>query len=251
MMILGAGALFYMHPKEGLFIIVIPAVLFISGLYVFQYNTDIIRVYATNTLIFISVIYSVSVNLFILKIKDLHLQKQLEAKNKQLEEKSKIEHMSGLYTHTEIVDVLCKEIERAKRYDSVLTVLLIDIDNFKRLNDEHGHLYGDAVIKALSKIIKDNIRINDYAGRYGGDEFLILLPSTDVVGAEELYDRLSDSLLQYGFQYNEKVTISAGITTFNHEDLNDLIKKADIRLYAAKRSRKATCISSDIIVNNS
>jgi diguanylate cyclase (GGDEF)-like protein len=127
----------------------------------------------------------------------------------------------------------------------------MDIDDFKKLNDQHGHLYGDAVIKELSKIIKDNLRTSDYGGTIRRREFLILLPSTDVAGAEDLSDRLSEALLRYGFQHNEKVTISAGITRFNYEDLNDLINKADIRLYAAKRSRKATCISSDIIVSTS
>ncbi len=104
-----------MHPKESPFIIAIPTILFVLGLYIFHYNVDVIRVYATNTLICISVIYFISVNLFILKVKDLHFQKELEGKNKLLEEKSKLDQMSGLYTHTEIVDILSKEIERAKR----------------------------------------------------------------------------------------------------------------------------------------
>ncbi len=249
MSLLGAAALLYMHPKESLFIIPIPAILFILVLNFFQYNAGVIRVYAMNTLIFVSAISFLSVHVFILKIKDLYFQKESEAKNKLLEEKSKIDQMSGLYTHTEILDILSKEIERAKRYHSILAVVLIDIDDFKKLNDRHGHLYGDAVIIELSNIIKNSVRINDYAGRYGGDEFLLLMPSTDVAGAEDLYSRLSDALLKYGFEHNEKVTISAGITTFDHEDVDDLIRKADSRLYTAKRSKKATCISSDIIAN--
>jgi diguanylate cyclase (GGDEF)-like protein len=213
-MILGAGALFYMHPKESLFVIAVPAVSFVIGLKFFHYDSDVIRVYATNITIAAMVIYFVPINLFLLKIKDLYLQKELEAKNKLLEEKSKLDQMTGLYTHTEILDILSTEIERAKRYGSALTVLLMDIDNFKKINDEHGHLYGDAVILAYATIIKDNIRTNDYAGRYGGDEFLILLPSADLAGAEDLYGRLSDALLLYGLQPDEKITISAGISTY-------------------------------------
>lgn len=250
MALLGVAVIMYMHPKESLFLIAMPAILFILGLNTFHYDAVVIRVYAMNIMIFISAICFLSVNLFALKIKDLHSQKELEEKNKQLEEKSKLDQMTGLYTHTEILDALFKEIERAKRYHSTLSVLLLDIDDFKKLNDRHGHLYGDAVIIELSNIIKSSIRTNDYAGRYGGDEFLILLPSADVAGAEDLYGRLSDALLKYGLEHNEKITMSAGITTFDHENVDDLIRKADNRLYIAKRSQKATCISSDIIGNS-
>ena len=244
-MILGAGALVYTPPKESLAVVAITIVLFIRGLFVFNYNTDIINVYAANTIIAVLVIYFVSVSLYVLKVKDLHLEKELKNRNKLLEEKSKIDQMTGLYTHTEILDILSNEIERARRHCVALSVLLMDLDDFKGLNDRYGHLFGDAVIIKLSKSIRDNIRVNDCAGRYGGDEFLILLPFTDAAGAEDLYGRISDELLQYGLMHHKKITISAGIIQHNGETAKDLLKKADDRLYLAKRSQKSTCVFSD------
>ncbi|WP_418790895.1 GGDEF domain-containing protein [Phosphitispora sp. TUW77] len=141
-------------------------------------------------------------------------------------------------------------MERAKKHSTKLSIILLDIDDFKKANDTKGHLYGDAVIKELSKIIKNNIHANDYAGRYGGDEFLILLPATDVTGGENLYDRLSSSLQHNEFFHDKKVTISAGITIYNNESIDDVIRIADSRLYAAKRSGKANYISCRSIVEN-
>ncbi len=248
MMVLTAGALFYIPPKESLLIIVLPSILFIFGLVFFNYNADHIRVFATNTLIFIFIVYILSANLFILKIKDLHLQKELSLANDRLEQMTKIDQMTGLYTHTAIRNILSEEVERAKRYCKPLSIVLIDIDNFKDLNDRQGHLFGDTVIKELSVFIKNNIRANDYAGRYGGDEFVIILPSADISGAENLYHRTCDALHDCKLLHSEKVTISAGIALYQYQSVNDFINVADNCLYAAKRSGKARYISNALDV---
>jgi len=144
--------------------------------------------------------------------------------------------MTGVLNHHAICETLKTETLRANRYDLPMSVLIIDIDHFKAINDTYGHQFGDEVIVEVAKIMQENCRETDYIGRYGGDEYLIVLTNTKSDKALEICDRLRKSIEAKQFENSCTVTVSCGLK--NHEDENDdeLIKHADEALYQAKKN---------------
>lgn len=144
-----------------------------------------------------------------------------------------------------------EEIERSKKFNYKFSFLMSDIDHFKNFNDHYGHLVGDAILKEVSKAIKENIRQIDLIGRYGGEEFLIILTETDKEQAVAAAQRIRQSIEYRHIRvYDEdlKVTISIGVSTFPDDARNvkSLIEKADSALYQAKQTgRNRVCIYSD------
>jgi len=150
--------------------------------------------------------------------------------------------LTGLYTHLFIMSSLSQEVSRSARYGSNLSILLLDLDNFKEVNDELGHLAGDAVLKEVAQILKASVRGIDSVGRYGGEEFLVILPETDAEAAMLIGERLRRKLeaTQFVYERNEiSLTLSGGLAVFREGmDENALIKIADENLYKAKREGK-------------
>jgi diguanylate cyclase len=141
------------------------------------------------------------------------------------------------------------EVERARleREGGDLAIGLLDIDNFKRLNDELGHSAGDEALKSLAAVVSKTLRPSDRVARYGGEEFVVLLPKTPVGEAEQVLTRLQRSLTGGLFMHNDKqvfVTFSAGVTDYRlAERIEDSLERADQALYEAKRTGKnRTCI---------
>jgi diguanylate cyclase (GGDEF)-like protein len=141
-----------------------------------------------------------------------------------------------------------EEINRSKKFNYSLSCLMLDIDHFKDFNDRYGHLIGDALLIETSKTIKDNIRQIDLVGKYGGEEFCVVLTETDIEGAQFVAERIRKAMEEkYVRAYDEelKVTISIGISAFpkDAQDLSILIDKADQALYRAKETgRNRVCI---------
>lgn len=150
--------------------------------------------------------------------------------------------LTGIYNHAYIVEALKDEVERSKRYGSLLSVALFDIDDFKKVNDNHGHLAGDAVLKKLSELLTGSLRAIDIVGRYGGEEFLAILPETDGINGYIVAERFRERVENETFENEEKnikITISGGVGHYSSSmDVNKLIKVADDNLYAAKRKGK-------------
>lgn len=136
-----------------------------------------------------------------------------------------------------------KEIKRAERYGLPLTVSIIDIDNFKKINDTYGHLTGDEVLRELSKLIKGNIRQSDYLFRFGGEEFILLLPHTDIEGALMTTEKIRKNVEKTVFTEKQiHLTISCGISEVKHLDNPYLdLEEADKMLYVSKSSGKNRC----------
>lgn len=156
------------------------------------------------------------------------------------EEKQKLQKLSitdgltGLFNKRFINTRLNEEIEISQQSRRKLAVALIDIDDFKSINDTYGHLFGDYVLKRISGTIVNNLRQNDVVGRYGGEEFLIMLPDT---GREEGYaivDRIRRKVLELQWEHKLQVTISGGVTELGNNQMTDLLKQADRLLYRAK-----------------
>ena len=119
-------------------------------------------------------------------------------------------------------------------HDSQACLIYIDIDNFKEINDEYGHQTGDVVLEQIAQEISKNIRTVDIAGRYGGEEFLVIFPGISKEEAFIVADRISKSIENLQLKENLKVTISGGIAEYKNEMILNLIETADINLYKAK-----------------
>ena len=137
-----------------------------------------------------------------------------------------------------IIEILEKEISRTVRYKNKLSILMFDIDFFKKVNDKYGHLNGDQVLIAISKNISNTIRASDYFGRYGGEEFLVIMPETDLANAYIFANRIRENIEQMEWNFDNKltVTISGGVVENTGEDLYTMISKADSLLYHAKEN---------------
>lgn len=176
------------------------------------------------------------------------LQDELRMKNKQLEDLlQKVEYMAitdsltSLYNRRRFHMVLNKEYERTKRYATPLTVVMLDIDHFKKVNDKFGHQAGDAVLKETAQMIQKSIRDIDVAFRYGGEEFVIVLPNTEKNDASVVAERMRKKIAEHEFQElsGGHITISIGIAGIPDEDISSeerLIQCADIALYQAKQN---------------
>ncbi len=160
------------------------------------------------------------------------------------------DNLTQLYNYHFLQVSLDKELTRAKRYSQNVGLLLLDIDNFKKINDTYGHLIGNTVLKGIASIIKNEIRQDiDLPVRYGGDEFLILLPETDLKGARAVAKRILKKVQEKKFKTGEKyisATVSIGVTTAKKNQVinkTKLIKKADDALYLAKQHGKNRIVS--------
>ena len=147
--------------------------------------------------------------------------------------------MTDLLNHAAFKERFEEEVRRASRFNQFLTLVVLDLDKFKRINDSHGHLYGDYVLQTVASIIKNSVRTIDVVGRYGGEEFAILLINTDKEMALAVSKRIVESIADYAYSKDGtevKMTISAGMSEFptDADQIRDLIAKADKAMYAAK-----------------
>jgi diguanylate cyclase (GGDEF)-like protein len=159
-----------------------------------------------------------------------------KALERELIRAASTDKLTTLINRQELDEVISRERERAIRYNRPLSLIMFDIDHFKRINDTHGHLIGDSVLKELASVAQANLRTNESLGRWGGEEFMIVLPETPIEGA-----RLAAEKLRCIFEINEfagikALTASFGVTEYgNRETIDRLIQRVDDALYAAKQ----------------
>ncbi len=167
--------------------------------------------------------------------------------NARLFESATYESLTGLLRREAILEQLDKELERAQRYGRPLTLAMADLDYFKEVNDRYGHLAGDTLLKTISQVAADGLRSTDWIGRYGGEEFLIVLPETDMAGAAAVAEKIRGLVQQTAVPMDDgtlaSVTISIGLASLRDDyprqerlTARDLIAAADRSLYAAKNS---------------
>ena len=175
-----------------------------------------------------------------LHMKVKRLQDELMVKNATLAKLSTVDALTGLRTRRYVTELLSIEFLRARRYKTPLSVLMADIDHFKRVNDAHGHPTGDAVLRGVSESLTRALRATDTAGRYGGEEILVVLPQNNLEGsmifAERWRSIVEESLFTSPEGAKIQVTISIGVAQFldQYETADDLIAAADRALYVAK-----------------
>ncbi|MCI0414388.1 GGDEF domain-containing protein [bacterium] len=158
--------------------------------------------------------------------------------NIRLNHMSTVDHLTELYRRRFIMDLLSLELHRSYRHRYPVTVMMMDIDRFKSVNDQHGHVAGDKVLCGVAQALKKGSRKEDLIGRYGGDEFLLILPHTGTHGAVLITERLCESIRNIRFDFLEvPVTVSAGLVSFRNADPREpeeVVRQADAALYKAK-----------------
>jgi two-component system cell cycle response regulator len=160
----------------------------------------------------------------------------------QLRELADTDPLTGCANRRVLDHRLREELDRARRYDQVVTVVLLDVDDFKRINDTYGHQVGDRVLRELAVLLRRELRTMDFLARYGGEEFVVLLPETGGTGARLFTDRILRRVAQHNFGDTAiavNATVSAGLATFPDDRAADddaLMKLADENLYKAKRA---------------
>ncbi len=151
--------------------------------------------------------------------------------------RSRLKHdkLTGAISKDSFNEIIGFKIMEAKHIDSALSLIIFDIDYFKKINDTYGHLVGDTILKELSELIRNNLRESEYFVRWGGEEFVILLPGTSLQGAQMVAEKLRRAVEENTFSEVGKVTCSFGVTTLKEDDtIKSFLKRADEALYEAK-----------------
>lgn len=188
--------------------------------------------------------------MFVSKVLHDTSEKLVNSLKQELKEKTRlaeIDKMLGIYNRSKFNKELKKEIARANRYQNDLSLIMFDIDYFKEFNDNFGHHVGDEVLKKIVNIISEKVRKNDILARYGGDEFMIVCPETELEDARILAERLNSAIDNYSCENHKDLSCSFGVAEFNkgQDDIKSLIKRADQALYKAKDTgRNRVCKNS-------
>ena len=166
---------------------------------------------------------------------------QARADKEELEKLANVDALTGLPNRRAILHRLDEQIKHAKRYSEELGLLMLDIDHFKKVNDLYGHLIGDDVLEEVAKLVRQNIRDVDTAGRYGGEEFIIVLPKAGVSSALAVAERIRKVIEAAEMKDSEgnefSVTVSQGLSVYKRgEDEHSLLSRADDTLYRAKEN---------------
>ncbi|SMP07794.1 diguanylate cyclase (GGDEF) domain-containing protein [Desulfurobacterium pacificum] len=163
----------------------------------------------------------------------------LERENKQLFEKATKDPLTGLYNRRYLFEYLKAKLEERKQFKFPLSLVMIDIDHFKKINDTYGHLIGDCILKEIALILRKSVRVSDCVARYGGEEFVIVMPFARLSGACKKMEKIRKEIENHSFckDIGIKVTISAGVTEYKDGmSIEEFIERADENLYEAKRS---------------
>jgi len=183
-----------------------------------------------------------SLTLFFIAIFNLEKsvnERYLEQRAKELEQLYRKDQLTGLWNRYRIKECIKLELERRKREKVTPGILILDIDDFKKINDTYGHLEGDRVLASLSSLISGSIRDVDLAGRWGGEEFIVVISNTSIEGLNIVAEKLLNTIRDYEFIPGRKVTVSIGSTLAVAGDSElTLLDRADHALYAAKKSGK-------------
>ena len=180
------------------------------------------------------------------------LQDELEEKNRELERLSISDGLTGLFNHRHIHGLLFEEFERVARTNDCMSVAMFDLDRFKSVNDTYGHQAGDRVLVELADILRESARDIDRLGRYGGEEFMALLPETCIDDAAVFVERVRREVARRPFDVGRdeplRMTLSAGVATYPHDRIDSvekLVKLADQALYAAKAGGRDRIVRFD------
>jgi len=185
------------------------------------------------------------------RLKDLNSRLEnahsdLKAKTFELEILSITDSLTKIFNRLKIDRIFSEEIRRSERYLHPLSTIMVDIDHFKQINDTYGHLVGDKILTEVAQLLKNNIRSNDFLGRWGGEEFLIICPSTQLQDAVMVAEKLRAMIYLEDFSPAEKITASFGVAQWQKGDSQEsVVAKADYAMYLSKHQGRNCVNSSD------
>jgi len=183
--------------------------------------------------------YSIAVDVTTLKETQnalVEAHAELALTSRELERLATTDQLTGLHNRRRLDETLESEVKRAERYGTTLSLIICDVDRFKDVNDLHGHQVGDAVLAAIAKLLRENVRHLDALGRWGGEEFAIICPETALEGAVTLAEKLRETIAEHDLTTVGRKTISFGVSAFRSGDeVTDLVRRADQALYRAKK----------------
>lgn len=199
----------------------------------FQQNVDITWLWR----VLVAIVVVIALLFYRYLIVNKH-NRELQRVNKKLEQLSQRDHLTGLHNRYYLDQAFQHELIRHKRYQHGFTIVMLDIDLFKQINDSYGHVVGDDVIKQIATLLCENVREQDVVARWGGEEFLILNPETALDGALKLAEHLRRLIRRTTFTVDKiEVTVSFGVTDYrDSEEIEKTVQRADSALYQAKQS---------------
>jgi diguanylate cyclase (GGDEF)-like protein/PAS domain S-box-containing protein len=177
-------------------------------------------------------------------IENITLEKELKAQHEKLKRLSVTDHLTGLFNRQKLEQTLATEIDRASRANSCFGVIMLDLDFFKRVNDTYGHQVGDEILIEVSNVLRQRSRRTDIVGRWGGEEFMIICPATDLQGAQRLAELIRTKIEQHAFPVVGEQTCSLGVSCHQQaEDARSTIQRVDQALYQAKQQGRNCVVS--------
>nr|WP_269153860.1 GGDEF domain-containing protein [Clostridium cochlearium] len=166
------------------------------------------------------------------------MERSLIEKNKFLQEISMYDCLTKVYNYRTIMRIIENQTKYSKDREEVFSILMIDIDDFKSINDNFGHVFGDEILIKICNEIKKNVRKDDYIGRYGGEEFIVIFNNTKLDEAVAIAERIRKSIEGLELLPYLKITISGGVKEYKNESCIEIIESVDSFLYRAKRTGK-------------
>ncbi len=169
----------------------------------------------------------------------MRMLSDLEAARVQLAVLATRDELTGVYNRRQFLVLADREWARCRRYDMGAAMIMLDVDHFKRVNDQHGHLAGDLMLREIARAAAETLRHADFLGRFGGEEFIVFLPHTDVLGALDVAERIRERVAAINLEWRGQqiaTTVSLGVATLgiSHDTVGALIADADRALYTAK-----------------
>ena len=252
--IYGMAVIFYYSYKQSFLIYFFGAVILVTVLPIYKPSLQESN-YIADTISNSFIAWIASMAIYQKFVKEFINNKTIENKNKKLKEKNKQinkinnklkersikDTLTGVYNRGKIEDVLNNVYEKVQKNNKNFSIILLDLDNFKKINDRYGHPIGDKILKKICHLLNNNIRELDTLGRWGGEEFLIVCSKTNLKSAINLAQRLRKLIVKTDFPYVNKVTSSFGVASYSKgENLKSIIKNADDNLYKAKENGRNT-----------
>lgn len=229
------AAAFIIRPKNFLLLLLCSESVFLAS--VLRYPSQGLSQAADiiNSVLVVVLAWTISAMLFRGHQVSYQHNKVIEGKNAQLRSLYVTDRLTGLYNRYKLDEELEKQTNRVDRYGNLLSIIMIDVDNFKAVNDQHGHLAGDRALCSIAGTISSCLRMTDTLGRWGGEEFLIICPETDEESAYVIAERIRERVSQLDDNLGQRFTVSLGLVTYvPGEGKHLVLQRADNLLYVAK-----------------
>lgn len=237
--VLVLAAILYLDAQTGTLVFAFAVTLFILWYPSVQLDATVVFVTRVTMSVIVFLTWLLNRMIYRMKVQAFQLESALKEKDRVLDEMNQRDPLTGLDNHTSSFRKLYEEAAKAKRIGYPISLILCDIDDFKTINDTFGHPAGDHVLLRISQTIRATLRTTDIVGRYGGEEFILILPDTDANEARVLSERLRLAMAKTNYDVDVHVTMSGGVSQYDAgQTIDEWVRTTDRRLYEAKHEGK-------------